>query len=130
MAKVDEAEAAKSSKEVTLVDVGKVVAETASVLPQTGDQPGGRGGEREIHTISSGEPIRPHGKGVLDAEVSSMAEMAVPLVLEGPEVEGSLAIIPVGSDLWADLMPIFVGNSKEVEEVHWAVQGGFRRLAE
>jgi hypothetical protein len=33
MAKVDEAKVAKSSKEVTLVDVGKVVVETASALP-------------------------------------------------------------------------------------------------
>jgi hypothetical protein len=33
MAKVDEAEAAKSSKEATLVDVGKVVAEMTSALP-------------------------------------------------------------------------------------------------
>jgi hypothetical protein len=37
MAKVDEAEAAKSSKEAMLVDAGKVVAETTSALPQTGD---------------------------------------------------------------------------------------------
>jgi hypothetical protein len=37
MAKVDEAEAAKSSKEAMLVNAGKVVAETASALPQTGD---------------------------------------------------------------------------------------------
>jgi hypothetical protein len=33
MAKVDEAEVTKSSKEATLVDAGKVVAETASALP-------------------------------------------------------------------------------------------------
>jgi hypothetical protein len=84
MAKVDEAEAIKAFKEATLVDVGKMAAEAASTSPRTGDQPGGHGGEREIHTISSDKPPRPHGKGVLDAEVSSTAEMAVPRALEGP----------------------------------------------
>jgi hypothetical protein len=56
--------------------------------------------------------------------------MAVPLAPEGPKVEGSLAIVPVGTDPWADLMPFFMGNSEEAEEAHWAVQGGFGRLAE
>jgi hypothetical protein len=63
MAKVDEAEATKSSKEAMLVNTGKVVAEMALALPQTGDQSRGHGGEREIHTISSDEPPRPHEKG-------------------------------------------------------------------
>jgi hypothetical protein len=98
MAKVNEAKVAKSSREATVVDAGKVVAGTASVLPQTGDQPGDCGREREIHTITSGEPLRPHRKGVLDAEVSSTTEMAVLVAPEGPKVEGSLAIIPVGAD--------------------------------
>jgi hypothetical protein len=37
MAKVDEAEAAKSSKEVTLVDAWKVAVETASTSPRMRD---------------------------------------------------------------------------------------------
>jgi hypothetical protein len=94
------------------------VTKTASALPQTGDQPGGHGGEREIHTISSGEPPRPHGKGVLYAEVPSTTEMAVPSVPKGTEVEGSLAIVPVGTNPWADPVPVFVGRFEEVEEVH------------
>jgi hypothetical protein len=130
MAKVNEAKVTKSSKEATLIDTGKVVTETASVLPRMGDQPRGQDGEREVHTISSDEPPKPHEKGVLDAEVSSTMEMAVLSVPKGLEVEGSLDTIPVRTDLWADVVPIFVGNSEEVEEAHWAVLGGFRRLAE
>jgi hypothetical protein len=130
MAKVDVAEATKSSREATLVDAGKVVVKMALTLPQTGDQPGGHGGEREIHTISSGEPPKPHGKEVLDTEVSSMAEMAIPSVSEGPEVEESLAIVLVGTDPRVDSVPVFVRSSEEVEEAHWAVLGGFERLAD
>jgi hypothetical protein len=37
MATVDEAEVAESSREAMVVDTGKVVAETASALPQMGD---------------------------------------------------------------------------------------------
>jgi hypothetical protein len=130
MAKVDEAEAAKSSKEVTLVDAWKVAAETASTSPRTRDQLGGHCGEREIHTISSNEPPRPHGKGVLDVEVSSTAKMVVPPASEGPEVKGSLALVPVGTDPWVDPVPIFLGDFEEAEEAHYAVLGGFRRLVE
>jgi hypothetical protein len=55
--------------------------------------------------------------------------MAVPLAPKGPKVEGSLALIPIGTDLLANLVPVFVGDSEEAEEAHWAVLGGFGRLA-
>jgi hypothetical protein len=67
---------------------------------------------------------------VLDAEVSSTAKMAVLSAPKGPEVKGSLAIVLVGTDPWADPVPVFMGNSEEAEEAHWAVLGGFGRLAE
>jgi hypothetical protein len=44
--------------------------------------------------------------------------MAVPSAPEGPEVEGSLAIIRVGTDAWADPVPVFVGNSEEAKEAY------------
>jgi hypothetical protein len=87
-------------------------------LPQTGDQPGGCGGEKEIHTISSDKLPRPHGKGVLDAEMSSTTEMAVPRALEGLEVKGNLALVRIEIDPWAGPLPIFLGDSKEAEEAH------------
>jgi hypothetical protein len=59
-----------------------------------------------------------------------MAKMAVPSAPEGLKVEGSLAIVLVGTDPWVGPVPVFMGNSEEVEEAHWAVLGGFGRLAE
>jgi hypothetical protein len=56
------------------------------------DQLGGRGEDKEVHTMFLDEPPRPHGKGVMDAEVSSTVEMAAPSVPEGSEVEGNLAL--------------------------------------
>jgi hypothetical protein len=41
-----------------------------------------------------------------------------------------LAIVPIRTDPWADPVPVFVGSFEEVEEAHWAVLGGFGRLAE
>jgi hypothetical protein len=58
-----------------------------------------------------------------------MVEMVIPSALERPEVEGSLVIVPVGTDPWADPVPIFVGSSEEAEEAHWAIQGRLGRLA-
>jgi hypothetical protein len=130
MAKVDESEVIKAFKEVALVDAGKTAAEVASTSPRTEDQPRGHGREREVNTISSGEPPRPHGKGVVDAEVSSMTEMVVLGAPEGPEVEGNLALVRIETNLWAVLVPIFMGDSKEDEEAHWAVLDGFENLAE
>jgi hypothetical protein len=63
MANVDEAEAVKAFKETTLADVGKMAVEAASTSSRTEDQPGGRGGEREVHTISLGEPSQATWKG-------------------------------------------------------------------
>jgi hypothetical protein len=59
------------------------------------------------------EPPRPHGKGVLDAEVSSTAEMTVLRTLEGLEAKGNLALIPIETDPWADPVPVFLGDSEE-----------------
>jgi hypothetical protein len=63
MANVDEAEAVKAFKETALADVGKMAVEAASMSPQTEDQPGGHGEEREVHTISLGEPSQAAWKG-------------------------------------------------------------------
>jgi hypothetical protein len=107
MANANKVEAVKASKEAALADAGKTV----------------------VHTISSGEAPRPHGKGVVDAEVSSTAEMVVPGAPEGPKVEGTLTLIRIETNPWAVLAPVFVGDSKEDEEAHWAVLGGFGNLA-
>jgi hypothetical protein len=130
MANANEAEVVKAFKEATLADAGKMAVEATSVSPRTEDQQWGHGEEREVHTISSGEPPRPHGKGVVDAEWSSTAEMAVPGMLEGPKVERTLALVRIETDPWAVLAPVFVGDSEEEEEAHWAVLGGFGNLAE
>jgi hypothetical protein len=66
---------------------------------------------------------------VVDAEVLSTTEMAVPGAPEGPEVEGTLALVRIETDPWAVSAPVFVGDSEE-EEAHWAVLGGFGILAE
>jgi hypothetical protein len=63
MAKADEAEVIKADEQATLVDTGRTAVEAASTSPQIEDQSRGRGREREVHTISSDEPPRPHGKG-------------------------------------------------------------------
>jgi hypothetical protein len=118
MAKVDEAKAVKAFKEATLVDAGKMAVEAASMSPQTGDQLGGHGEEREIHTISSDEPPRPHGKGVLDTDVSSTAKMVILRASEGPEVEENLALVLVETNPWADPVLVFLGDSEETEEAH------------
>jgi hypothetical protein len=128
-AKVDEAEAVKAFKEAALVDAGKTAAKAASMSSRTEDQLGGHGGEREVHTISSGEPPRPHGK--VDAEVSSTVEMAIPGAPEGLEVVGNLALVRIETDPWAAPVPAFMGDSEEEEkEVHWVILNGFKNLAE
>jgi hypothetical protein len=69
------------------------------------DQPGGHGGKRDVHTISSDEPPRPHGKVVMDAELSSTVEMVAPGAPEGPEVEGNLALVRIETDPWPPRCP-------------------------
>jgi hypothetical protein len=91
-AKADEAEAVKADERATLVGTGKTTAEAASTSPRMEDQLGGHGEDREVHAIFSDEPPRPHGKGVMDTEVSSIVEMAALSMPEGPEVEGNLAL--------------------------------------
>jgi hypothetical protein len=66
----------------------------------------------------------------MDAEVSSTAEIAAPGAPEGPEVEGNLALVHIETDPWAVPVPVFLGDSEEEEEAHWAVLGGFGNLAE
>jgi hypothetical protein len=130
MANTNEAEAVKAFKEAALADAGKMAAEATSASPRTEDQPGGRGGEREVHTISSGKPPRPHGKGVVDAEVSSTVEMVVPGAPKGPKVKETLALVRIETDPWAVPTPVFVGDYDEEEEAHWVVLGGFDNLVE
>jgi hypothetical protein len=55
-AKANEAEAIKADEQATLIDMGMTAAEAASTSPRMEDQPGGHGGEREVHTISSHKP--------------------------------------------------------------------------
>jgi hypothetical protein len=62
-AKADETKAVKIDECVASIGTGKTLAEVASMSPQIEDQPRGHGREREVHTISLGEPPRPHGKG-------------------------------------------------------------------
>jgi hypothetical protein len=127
-AEADEAKAVKANERAAPIDTGKTEAEAASTLPRTEDQPGGHGGEREVHTISSDEPPIPHGKGVMDAEVSSKAEMAAPGAPEGPEVEGNWALAHIETDPWAVPVPVPLGGPKEEEEAHWAILDGFENL--
>jgi hypothetical protein len=76
-----------------------------------------------------GEAPRPHGKGVVDAEVSSTAGIAIPGAPEGPEVERTLALVHIETDPWVVPVLVFMGDSDEEEEAHWAVLGGFGNLA-
>jgi hypothetical protein len=115
MTKSDEAEAVKADERTTSVDIGKMAAEMASTLPQTKDHPWGHGGEREVHTISSNEPPRPHGIGVMDAELFSTTKMAALGASEEPKVEGNLALTRI--DPWAILVPVPLGGPEE-EDVH------------
>jgi hypothetical protein len=86
VAKTDEAAPAKTD-EATMAKAGEAdecaaptrtergAAEVALTSPQLENQSGGHGEEWKVHTISSDEPPRPHGKAVMDAEVSSTVEM-------------------------------------------------------
>jgi hypothetical protein len=56
--------------------------------------------------------------------------MATPGAQEGPEVEGNSALVRIETDPWAILVPVFLGDSKEEEEVHWVVLSGFGNLPE
>jgi hypothetical protein len=56
--------------------------------------------------------------------------MVVPRVLEGPKVEGNLALVRIKTDPWVGPVPIFLGDFEEAEEAHWAVLSGFGNLAE
>jgi hypothetical protein len=87
-AKADEAKAVKADEHAASVDIGKTVVEVASMSSRMEDQSGGHGGEREVQTISSNKPPRPHGNGVMDAKVSSTVEMAAMGASEEPEVMG------------------------------------------
>jgi hypothetical protein len=111
-AKADEAKAVKAVEGAALIDTGKTVAEAASTSLRTEDQPGSRSGEREVHTISLNEPPKPHGKRVMDAKVSSTAEMAAPGAPEEPEVKGNLALVRIETDPWAVLVPVSLGGPK------------------
>jgi hypothetical protein len=128
-AKADEAEAVKADERAALVDTGKTEMEAASTSPRLEDQPGGHGGEREVHTISLDEVPKQHGKGVMDAEVSSTMEMAAPGAPEGPEVAGNLALAHIETNPWA--VPVLgpLGGPEEEEAAHWAILDGFRNLA-
>jgi hypothetical protein len=67
----------------------------------------------------------------MDAELSSTAEMAASGASEGLKVEGNLALVRIKTDPWAAPVHVFLGGpEEEEEEVHWAVLGGFRNLAE
>jgi hypothetical protein len=116
-AKADEAKAVKVDERAALIDTGKMVAEAASTSPQTKDQPGGHCEEREVHTISSDEPARPHGMGLMDAEVSSTAEMATPSTPEGPEVKRNLTLVCIGTDPRVVPVPVLLDGPEE-EEAH------------
>jgi hypothetical protein len=98
VAKTDEAAPAEAD-EAMMAEAGKADEqavptiterpEAALMSPPLENQPGGHGEEREVHTISSDEPPRPHGKVVMDAEMSSTTEMA-PRVCRGARSRGEL----------------------------------------
>jgi hypothetical protein len=127
-AKANKAEAIKADERAALVDMGKTTTEATSTSPWMEDQSGGHGEEREVHTISSDKPPRPHGKRVMDAEVSSTVEMVVPGAPEGPEVEGNLALARIETDPWVVPVPVPLGGPKEEETAHWAILDGFGSL--
>jgi hypothetical protein len=128
-AKADEAEAVKADERVAPAETGKAVAEAALTSPQTEDQLGGHGEEREVHTISSDKPPKTHGKAVMDAEVSSTMEMAPSGEPEGQAVEGNLALVRFEAGPRTVPVPVFVGSPEEEEEAHWTVLEGFKNLA-
>jgi hypothetical protein len=140
-AKTDEAALAKTD-EATMAKAGeadehgapivteRAAAEAALTSPQLENQLGGHGEEREVHTISSDEPPRPHGKAVMDAEMFSTAEMAPLGAPEGQEVEGNLALVRFEAYPQTVLVPVFVGSpEEEEEEVHGTVLEEFGNLA-
>jgi hypothetical protein len=88
-AKADEAKAVKADEHAVPSKIGMMAAEAALMSPLMEDQLEGHGEEREVHTISSDEPPRPHGKEVMDANVSSTMEMASLGAWEEQEVEGT-----------------------------------------
>jgi hypothetical protein len=130
-AKTDEATTAKAGEadeHVAPNRTERAAAEAALTSPQLENQSGGHGEERKVHTISSDEPPRPHGKAVMDAEVSITAEMP-PRCAKGQEVEGNLALVRFGAGPWTVTAPIFMGSPEEEEEAHWIVLEGFGNLA-
>jgi hypothetical protein len=91
-AKADEAsmaEVGKADERAAPVIIERATAEAAPTLSLLGNQPRGHGEEREVHTISSDEPPRPHGKAVMAAEMSSAVEMAPAGAPGGPGVGGT-----------------------------------------
>jgi hypothetical protein len=125
-AKADEAEAVKADEHATPSKIGMMATEATLMSPRMEDQLEGHGEAREVHSISSDEPPRPHGKEVMDANVSSTMEMASLGAREEQEVEGNLALVRVE----APLVPVFLGSPEEEEEAHWTILEGFRNLAE
>jgi hypothetical protein len=88
LAKADEAslaEAGRADERAVPVVTERAAVEAAPTSSLLGNQPGGRGEEREVHTISSDEPPRPHGKAVMAAKMSSTAEMPPPVRRGGQE---------------------------------------------
>jgi hypothetical protein len=49
----------------------------------------------------------------MDAKVSSTVEMAAPGVLEGPKVEGNLALACIGTDPRAVPVPVLLDSPEE-----------------
>jgi hypothetical protein len=77
MAKATTAKVDEADERTVPTEIERAVVEAALTSSRPENQPGGHGEEREVHTISSDEPPpKPHGKAVMDAEVSSTAEMA------------------------------------------------------
>jgi hypothetical protein len=99
MAKANEATTAKADEgdeRVAPTGAERAVAEAALTSPQPDNQSGGHGKEREVHTISSDEPPRPHGKAVMDAKVSSTMEMAPRVHRRGKRSRGTWPLFASG----------------------------------
>jgi hypothetical protein len=74
--KVTMAKTGEADKRGAPIVTERAAAEAVLTLSQLENQPRGHGKEREVHTISSDEPPWPHGKTVMDVEMSSTMEMA------------------------------------------------------
>jgi hypothetical protein len=110
-------------------EIERAAAEAALMSPWPENQPGGHDEEREVHTISSDEPPRPHGKAMVDAEVSSTAKMAPWVHRRGRRLRGNLALVRFMAGPRTVLAPVFVSSLEEEEEAHWMVLEGFKNLA-